>query len=203
MDWIEIFGYCGSVIVAVSLMMKSIVKLRWYNLVGAAVFSTYGLIVNAYPVFVLNGFIAAVDLYYLVQMYKTRTFFSSLMVNPSDLFLKKFVDFYFEDIKIYFPDFSEKQLFECNNVFILRNMIPVGLISYKSMNDKAEIFLDYVIADYRDLENSKFMMSGDSNYFKEKGINILSAKTDIAKHSDYLLKIGFTKKADNYYEKTL
>jgi len=35
---LEILGYFASVVVAVSLMMKSIIRLRWYNLVGAVAF---------------------------------------------------------------------------------------------------------------------------------------------------------------------
>ena len=64
MDYLEFIGYAGSVLVAVSLMMSNIVRLRWINLFGAATFSAYGLLINAYPVFALNGFIVLVDLYY-------------------------------------------------------------------------------------------------------------------------------------------
>ena len=51
---IEWIGYAGSVIVAVSLTMSSIKKLRWYNLVGAAVFSFYGFTIGALPVGILT-----------------------------------------------------------------------------------------------------------------------------------------------------
>ncbi|HSV76380.1 MAG TPA: hypothetical protein VLH37_05040 [Bacteroidales bacterium] len=64
LEWI---GYIASVVVAVSLMMVSIVKLRWLNLVGSAVFSFYGFAIGAYPVGVLNLFIALVNIYYLTR----------------------------------------------------------------------------------------------------------------------------------------
>ena len=57
MDILQIIGYTGSVLVAVSLMMSNIVRLRWINLFGAGTFAIYGLLINAYPVFALNGFI--------------------------------------------------------------------------------------------------------------------------------------------------
>ena len=44
-SYVEWFGYLGSVIVAVSLTMSSIKKLRWYNFVGAAIFSIYGFVI--------------------------------------------------------------------------------------------------------------------------------------------------------------
>ena len=37
-SWLEWVGYVSSVLVAVSLTMSSIKKLRWYNLMGAAIF---------------------------------------------------------------------------------------------------------------------------------------------------------------------
>ena len=64
----ELLGYSASVLVAVSLMMRSVVKLRTINLVGAVLFTIYGLLIGAFPVAFLNGFIVVVNLYYLQQM---------------------------------------------------------------------------------------------------------------------------------------
>ncbi|MCA9917627.1 MAG: YgjV family protein [Anaerolineales bacterium] len=66
----ELVGYMASVFVAVSLMMRSVTKLRVINLVGAVLFTVYGLIIAAYPVAVVNGFIVLVNIYYLQQMHK-------------------------------------------------------------------------------------------------------------------------------------
>ena len=49
-------------------MMSSILKLRVINLVGAALFTVYGLLIGAYPVAVMNLFIVLIDLYYLRDM---------------------------------------------------------------------------------------------------------------------------------------
>lgn len=61
-NWLEWFGYTASVVVAISLTMSSILKLRWYNLLGATLFSAYGFLIHAYPVGFLIGFIACVDI---------------------------------------------------------------------------------------------------------------------------------------------
>lgn len=66
----ETLGYLASVFVAVSLMMRSLTKLRVINLIGALLFTAYGLIIAAYPVAVVNGFIVLVNLYYLQQSFK-------------------------------------------------------------------------------------------------------------------------------------
>ncbi len=102
MSMLEIIGYCGSVLIAVSLMMKSMRKLRWINLAGASTFATYGLLLGAYPVFVLNGFITLVDIYYIFQMYRTKDYFEILEIkNPQAAFLNRFLAFHCEDIKTF------------------------------------------------------------------------------------------------------
>ncbi|ADN74906.1 conserved hypothetical protein [Ferrimonas balearica DSM 9799] len=66
-EWV---GYAASIVVAYSLMMSDIKKLRWWNLVGAALFVAYGLAISAYPVALVNGFIVFIDAYYLVKIYQ-------------------------------------------------------------------------------------------------------------------------------------
>lgn len=193
MSWIEVFGYCGSALVAVSLMMKSIKKLRWINLVGASVFSTYGLLVGAYPVFILNGFIVAVDIFYIIQMKRQKDYFTYLPINYNAKYLTKFVEFYLDDIQKFFPEF-DPIIFEKNeNLLILRNLLPVGIISFHVEEESnAVIDLDYAIPDYRDLKNARFILSSDSGYFKKKGIEVLVARAETDEHKWYLKKIGFT-----------
>ena len=69
----ELLGYSASVLVAISLMMQSVVKLRTINLIGAVLFTIYGLLIGAFPVAFLNGFIAVVNVYYLHQMAREGT----------------------------------------------------------------------------------------------------------------------------------
>ena len=66
-EWV---GYLASVVIAISLMMSNIKKLRWWNLVGAALFVAYGLAIDAIPVALVNFFIVLIDAYYLVKLDK-------------------------------------------------------------------------------------------------------------------------------------
>ena len=66
----EMLGYMASVFVAISLMMRSVTKLRVINLIGAVLFTAYGLVIAAYPVAVMNGFIVLVNIYYLQQTWR-------------------------------------------------------------------------------------------------------------------------------------
>lgn len=191
--YIEIIGYVGSVLVAVSLMMKNIYYLRRINLVGAATFSIYGLLVGAIPVFVLNGFITAVDIYYIWEAKRKNEYFTLLPIEQTNgPLLRKFLSFYEKDIKLFFPNFDSIKIEEDKSFFILRNLVPVGLFVYKEISPKEILIeLDYAIPDYRDLKNARFVYFAQSNHFNRKGYNILNAETSVPEHKKYLLKIGF------------
>jgi len=72
MNTIEIMGYAASVMVAISLTMKDIVKLRVLNFIGCTLFAAYGLMIDALPVVATNGFIAVVNVYFLLKMYQEK-----------------------------------------------------------------------------------------------------------------------------------
>jgi hypothetical protein len=199
MDWYQIIGYAGSVLVAVSLMMKNILYLRRVNLIGASVFAVYGFLVGAYPVFLLNSFISFVDIYYLWEMNKRKELFSLMPVlDNKHRFLNKFLDYYHKDIIKYFPDFKNDDLINANCFFILRNLMPVGLFIYRELSEtKNKIIIDYAIPDYRDLKNAKFIYYAESNFLKEKGCRELIAESSVKAHQKYLLNVGFEREADN------
>ncbi len=198
MNWLEILGYVGSVIVAVSLMMKNIVKLRWWNLVGAALFSLYGLLVGAYPVFAVNFFIAIVDIYYLIVLYKKKDEFSLVSVRPNNNYLKKFTEFYFDDIIKFFPQFSFANLEGKKVFFILRNLLPVGLFAFEITSDNSAIvYIDYAVPSYRDLNNAKFLYKTKPEFFKNLGCKQIITHTEVEAHKKYLLKIGFAEGKKN------
>lgn len=73
----ELIGYSASILVATSLTMRSLLKLRLINLVGSLLFIIYGLLIGSWPVVILNGFTMLTNLYYLQQMqHKNRSAFS-------------------------------------------------------------------------------------------------------------------------------
>ncbi|MBE4324425.1 YgjV family protein [Vibrio parahaemolyticus] len=72
MNMVEILGYAASVMVAISLTMKDIVKLRILNFIGCALFTAYGLMIDSWPVVLTNGFIACVNVYFLAKMQQEK-----------------------------------------------------------------------------------------------------------------------------------
>jgi len=71
-EMIEWLGYLGSVLVAISLMMTSIIKLRIINMMGAVCFAVYGFTIHAMPVAVINSLLIVINLYYLARIFLGR-----------------------------------------------------------------------------------------------------------------------------------
>lgn len=72
---LQLLGYAASILIATSLLMRSIVRLRAINLAGAAAFSVYGFLIGAYPVGVLNLMTATINVVQLVRLRRRREIF--------------------------------------------------------------------------------------------------------------------------------
>jgi uncharacterized protein with PQ loop repeat len=103
---LELIGYAASLLIAISLMMNSLLRLRILNGIGALVFVIYGILIKAYPVAFLNGLIVIIDVYYLSQMLRRRDYFTIMEVNSDSTYLKFFLNFHLNDINKFIPSFS-------------------------------------------------------------------------------------------------
>ena len=210
-SWLEWVGYVSSVLVAVSLTMSSIKKLRWYNLVGAAIFSFYGVAIQAYPVGVLNLFIVLSNIYYLRGMYSASESFKVLKVEANDPYLEYFVDFHKAQIQNFFPRFDKSLLLQNEGeqkaftLFLLRNAVVAGVFFGIKNNHILYLHLDFVSAPYRDLKPGDFIYKQNAQLFKEAGIRQIICNTENEEHRKYLLKMGFVEKAggNNVFEMNL
>ncbi len=200
MNPIEIIGYTASILVAISLTMSQILKLRVINLLGAITFSIYGFLVGAYPVLFVNSFITFINIYYLYKFYKNKDSFEIINARDNPEYFAKFYNHYFSDILNFFPEFKIDDIDKFDTLFILRNLRPVNLVVYRVQdNNIAEIILDYSIKEYRDFLNGKYLLK----VFKDINVNQLVTKTENKQHQIYLKRIGFVKNDFNLYVKKI
>lgn len=203
----ELVGYTGSFLVALSLSMKNIRLLRRINLVGAFTFSMYGLLIGAMPVFILNGYIVLIDIFYLYRMYTTEEQFKMVPVlDKQHNYLKLFLDFYLNDILKYFPKFEREKTENLQCFFLLRDLRPVGiLILEKISKHEIKIHVDYVIPDYRDMKSGKHLYNSEIKYLKNLGYSKISTESEVKEHIKYLTNVGFKKSSENklLYTKTI
>ena len=201
LQWI---GYAASVIIALSMTMNSIVKFRWINLVGATTFSIYGFLIGALPVGFLNGFIVSVDIYYLFKIYSTKETFETLEVRADNRYLLRFLKYHNKEIQKFFPGFTYKPEMNTISFFVLRNMIVTGLfLAHRKDGNILNVGLDYVIPEYRDFKNGKFIYLRLRKRFINDGFDIVKASVKSEKYCKYLKKLGFTEGQDGMFVKVL
>ena len=193
LNWIEILGYAASVLVAISLTMKSLAKLRFFNLLGAILFVAYGAWVQAYPVLAVNGFIVVVNVVYLLKMRPGRSEAFELMVirRPDNSYLRRFLDFHSDDIRQFFPDFDLDSISDPKISFILRDVSPVGIVICHHEGDSLRVHLDYVIPSHRDFQCAQYFYRSWSDVMDCPGVKKFVAITEVKPHRTYLEKIGF------------
>ncbi|NSW46060.1 MAG: hypothetical protein HPY79_09640 [Bacteroidales bacterium] len=200
-DFFAIMGYAASIIIAISMTMSSIVKFRIINFIGAATFSIYGFLIGAIPVGVLNAFIAIVDIYFLYGIFSKKEIFETLEVRPDNRYLVRFLEFYNNDLQKYFPEFTYKPEMNTISYLILRNMSVAGVfLAHKTKDDTLCVGLDYVIPEYRDFKNGKYIYSRLVNRFKGQGIKKVTSPAWSKEYVKYLQKLGFKKVNENNLE---
>lgn len=195
-DWI---GYIGSALIVISMMMSSIVRLRWLNLIGAAIFSMYGFIIGAMPVALLNLLITLINVYHLHNLYRQGDFLKILNVRPENRYLEFFLEHHKQEINSYFPGFYESftnKVIDPGELlcfFVLRNAAIAGIFIGKRQNKK-ELFveIDFTIPEFRDLKSGKYIYWQNVRYFENIGIEKFVAEPHNKKHYQYLKKMGFT-----------
>lgn len=201
LEWI---GYIASVIIAISLSMSSIVKFRWINLLGATTFSTYGFLIGALPVGFLNGFIAVIDVYFLYTIYNKKEVFETLEIRADNKYIFRFLEFHAKEIQKYFPGFAYKPEMNTISFFILRNAAVAGLfLAHREDNNVLKVGLDYVVPEYRDFKNGKFIYLRLRRKFIDDGFDKVITPGNSAQYAKYLKKIGFTESNDGMYVKIL
>jgi len=61
----EILGIIASILVLISFLFKKEKQIRTINIFGAIMFVIYGLLINAFSVWLLNGILVIIHLYYI------------------------------------------------------------------------------------------------------------------------------------------
>jgi len=199
---VEYLGYLASLIVLISLLMKSIKKLRWINLVGALLFSIYGLFINSLPVAFMNFAIVIININFLVKMYMTKDYFKTLNLEKESEFLNYFIDYNKDSINE-FEDLSKVNVDSSIKLLVLRNTIPAGIFICSKVDESTlQIELDYVVTEYRDFKIGNYIFKDNRELFTSQGYEKFIVKSDNEKHIDYLFKMGF-KLEDNVYTKMI
>lgn len=188
---LDLLGYLASALIATSLLMRSIVRLRLINLAGAATFSLYGFLIGAYPVGILNLMTASINVVQLHRLRKRTEIFRVLQVQATAEYLRYFIEFERHEIAKFFPRFHYEPRPSTLALVVLRDLVPAGVLLGDVHGDTLHVELDYVVAQYRDLKVGRFLFLEQADTFRARGIRRIVSEADSAAHAEYLQRIGF------------
>lgn len=197
---LELFGYLGSFLVLVSMLMTSVVRLRVINLIGSAIFATYAILIHSFPTALLNGCLVGVNIYHLLKLRRsTGRSYTIQPLGAGEGFSAWFVGKYLEDIQRYFPDFKPEHVADRDGFAVFYEDQAAGLLLGARQDDSLDVLLDYSAPGFRDCSVGQFLYEQLPAY----GVTSLSCQTDSPEHVEYLEKMGFTAQTSGCYTKQL
>ena len=120
-------------------------------------------------------------------------------VGLDDRFLNYLLDFYKNDIAVYFPDFEELRSTADRAYIITLGSEAVGItIGKKTGPVTLDLVLDYSTPAYRDCSVGEF----EYPRLRKEGFSVLQYSGNNPQHIEYVKKVGF-EPADGVYRKKL
>lgn len=189
--WLQLLGYAASALIVTSMLMRSIVRLRVINLVGAATFSVYGFMIGSYPVGLLNMLTASINVVQLIRLQRREEIFRILEIRRDSPYLGYFLDSQADDIRRFIPSFRFDPSATDLVLLVLRDLVPAGLLLGAIRGATLEVQLDYVVPQYRDLKVGRFLFADEADFFRARGIREILSTADTKVHAAYLARMGF------------
>lgn len=196
---LELVGYLGSVLVVVSMLMTSVVKLRLINTVGSVISVVYALLVHAYPLALMNVCLIVINVINLRKLLATQKEFEIVVGNGAESMVRSFLEKHHEDILKFFPDYDGST--DDNDVvfMVCCNGTPAGVLVGNDMqNGFVTVEIDYSAPAYRNCAVGRYLYE----HLPEHGVNALmftDNKTDA--HVDYLTKMGFEEDENGFIKR--
>ncbi len=189
----EIFGYVGTGLVIVSMLMVSVVKLRVINICGSLISMIYAIVSGTYPIVLLNAALVLINLIQLIRMYRSKFKFSYVQTDTADRNLSYFLFLYSDDIIKHFPDYNFRKDEEAEAHLVYCGNEVAGILVGHREGERLHLDLNYTPPGFRDLAIPAFL----EGRLRSGGITRLM----FASHSEYLAKMGFV--GDGAMEKVL
>ncbi|MDB5206740.1 MAG: hypothetical protein JWR72_1815 [Flavisolibacter sp.] len=203
--FIQGFGYLASVLLGISLLVNNDLKFRWLNTGGCVAFIVYGILINAFPIILTNTLLLLINLYTLLKIYKKKEDFDLLEFGTDATLIAKFLGFYEDDIKEYFPEFILKEAENDIRFVVLRDIVIANVFVASLTEDgTAEVKLNYTVPKYRDYKVGRFIFDKEKAYLVSKGVKrIVYNRVDNKSHEQFLKVMGFEKIGGGYVKELL
>lgn len=197
MNFIDVLGYVASVLVVVSLAMKSVVKLRTLSLVGGIVFTVYGVLIGSWPVAVTNAAVALVNIWHLRRELSPASPMGVVAIERDAPFLNDFLGANAVEIQVSQPEYHPHP----KDSFVrlmTRDGLPAGVFIAEPSGKELIVKLDYVTPAFRDSQIAKWVFGPGRRTFTDAGFSRLVADAHTTVHKHYLEFVGFHREGQAY-----
>ena len=159
--WLDLFGWCGSALLIVSLLQTRVLRFRMLNLAASLSLVLFNTLVEVWPMVGMNLATSAINLWFIARMLRERhddTVFHVLQVGTADAYLRHFLAIHADDIARHQPGFDAAGLVADDLAFqVEKGDETVGVVVIRREGDVARVLLDYVTPRYRDFSPGEFV----------------------------------------------
>lgn len=193
---IEIIGYVGTVLVLISMLMTSVVRLRIFNLAGSIVFSVYTVLIRSYPTAILNIILAGINICQLARLLRGQKIYQLIETDWRDGYFSYLLSASAADIRGWFPGFSMEDIPADISWLVCCGNDPACLFLGRTTGPgELEVLLDYALPAYRDTSVGRWLYGSLAG----KGYRTLVFRQDAPKHIPYLEKVGYQNAGERGY----
>ena len=196
MSFWDIVGYASTVLILISFLMTSVVKLRIVSAIGSGIFVIFAIATKSYPTAIMNFGVVLINIYFLIKLLRAEKLTTMLPIELDNAYLKEFMTFYGADMQRFFPEIATQKDEADKAYFVYYDLDPVGLLLGKQQEDGSlRVLLDYTTPKYRDASVGRFLYG---KLLKKEGYTALIESSPSEKHEKYLRSAGFVQEGDEF-----
>lgn len=186
--YLEIFGYIGTALVIVSMMMTSLVKLRIINMCGGLISLIYAVCVHTWPIVVLNVCLISINFVQTVRQIRGKEAVTLLSVKGDDPIAAHLLGIWKKDFEKYHPNLNFQAMKEEEIHILYVGEEAVGVLAGSRNQDLFNIRVFYMIPSRRTTAMGECVF----NVLHQQGVCTLTSCEFYNKPSyRYLHRLGF------------
>ena len=197
--WLDVFGWCGSALLIISLLQTRVLRFRILNLCASLSLIVFNALVGVWPMVGMNIATSSINIWFIAKMLRDRhdeTAFEVLQVGPREAYFQHFLSVHARDIAKFYPSWSgtddEDLAFQ-----VEKGDETVGIVLIRPDGDVARVMLDYVTPRYRDFSPGEFVWRRAPR-LRERGFRTVVTPPDMVAPYYDRLDAGFRREGASY-----
>lgn len=198
-NWLDLFGWLGSVLLIISLLQTRVLRFRILNLAACSSLVVFNSLIEVWPMAGMNLATTAINLWFLTRLLRDRhdeSAFHVLQVESDSAYFQHFLGVHAGDIEKFHPTFAgtatDDLAFQ-----VEKGDETVGVVLIRREGDIARVQLDYVTPRFRDFSPGEFVWRRTPR-LRERGFRKVVTPVGMVNPYYDRLGHGFRREGDAY-----